>query len=214
MTPAEAEYVCFVGLVYCAMILIPTGIHVTVMLTVSCLRRSCSPHKIKFSCARKHTCSNALFKMAFIDKVKAGIERLEERLHITKKASVQVQHSHTDLGNVCHEQHTGTENRFHSFAPQRHGNEAKFFVDGCGYFWAVSIALEEAKESIWILDWWLSPELYLRRPPSANAQYRLDRMLFAAADRGVDINIIVYKEVPSVLTCGFSFYFAPESHLN
>lgn len=93
------------------------------------------------------------------------------------------------------------DNRFQSFAPQRQDNAAKWFVDGCGYFWAVSIALEEAKESIWILDWWLSPELYLRRPPSANAQYRLDRMLFAAADRGVKVNIIVYKEVPSVLTC-------------
>jgi len=143
--------------------------------------------------------------MAFIDKVKAGFERLEGRLHTTKKTPVQIQikHSHTDLGDACHALHTGTDNRFHSFAPQRCGNEAKFFIDGCGYFWAVSVALQEAKESIWILDWWLSPELYLRRPPSTNAQYRLDRMLFAAADRGVDINIIIYKEVPSVLTCEY-----------
>jgi phospholipase D1/2 len=147
-------------------------------------------------------CSQGLLKMDFIDKVKTGFERLEARLkdvHISKKATDQ--HSHTDLGDACQDLHTGTENRFHSFAPPRHGNAAKFFVDGCSYFWAVSIALEEAKESIWILDWWLSPELYLRRPPSENAQYRLDRMLFAAADRGVDVNIIVYKEVPSVLTC-------------
>ena len=48
-------------------------------------------------------------------------------------------------------------NRFHSFAPQRVGNDAKWYVDGCGYMWAVSVALEEARESIWILDWWLSP---------------------------------------------------------
>jgi phospholipase D1/2 len=45
------------------------------------------------------------------------------------------------------------------------------------------------------------PELYLRRPPSQNENYRLDRMLFAAAERGVKVNIIVYKEVASVLTC-------------
>jgi phospholipase D1/2 len=141
--------------------------------------------------------------MEFIDKVKSGFERLEARvkdIHLSKHATLQIKHSHTDIGDVCHDVHTGTENRFHSFAPPRHGNDAKFFVDGSGYFWAVSVALEEAKESIWILDWWLSPELYLRRPPLANAQYRLDRMLFAAADRGVDVNIIVYKEVPSVLT--------------
>ncbi len=66
--------------------------------------------------------------------------------------------------------------------------------------WAVSVALESAQHEIWILDWWLSPELYLRRPPAANEQYRLDRMLFAAAQRGVQINIIVYKEVTQALT--------------
>lgn len=42
---------------------------------------------------------------------------------------------------------------------------------------------------------WLSPELYLRRPPAQNEQYRLDNMLLAAAERGVKIKIVVYKEV-------------------
>ncbi|KAF4636190.1 hypothetical protein G7Y89_g1882 [Cudoniella acicularis] len=106
-------------------------------------------------------------------------------------------------------------NRFGSFAPQRSGNDAKWFVDGCGYFWAVSIALEEARESIWILDWWLSPELYLRRPPSQNEQYRIDRMLLAAAERGVKVNIIVYKEVSQVLTlCSEHTKKAIEQHPN
>jgi phospholipase D1/2 len=48
---------------------------------------------------------------------------------------------------------------------------------------------------------WLTPELYLRRPPKYNEQYRLDRMLQAAATRGVRVNVIVYKEVPQALTC-------------
>ena len=47
---------------------------------------------------------------------------------------------------------------------------------------------------------WLSPELYLRRPPSRNEQYRVDRMLQAAAQRGVKVKIIVYKEVTQALT--------------
>lgn len=111
-------------------------------------------------------------------------------------------HSHTNLGEECHKLHHLThENRFHSFATPRTGNDAKWFVDGCGYMWAVSVALEEARESIWIMDWWLSPELYLRRPPSANENYRIDRMLIAAAERGVKVNIIVYKEVSQLLTC-------------
>jgi len=51
-----------------------------------------------------------------------------------------------------------------------------------------------------MMSGWLSPELYLRRPPMRNEQYRLDRMLLAAAQRGVKINIIVYKEVEQALT--------------
>lgn len=45
-----------------------------------------------------------------------------------------------------------TGNRYSSFAPERHGNEVKWYVDGCSYMWAVSVALENARESIWILD--------------------------------------------------------------
>ncbi|EEP79989.1 hypothetical protein UREG_04831 [Uncinocarpus reesii 1704] len=94
--------------------------------------------------------------------------------------------------------------RYSSFAPERDYNDAKWYVDGCTYMWAVSRALETAKESIWILDWWLSPELYLRRPPAKNEQYRLDRMLQAAAQRGVKVNIIVYKEVTQALSLSSS----------
>ncbi|KAI1623417.1 phospholipase D [Exophiala viscosa] len=92
------------------------------------------------------------------------------------------------------------QNRFDSFASEKPGNDVKWYVDGCGYFWAVSQALEAAKHSIWILDWWLSPELYLRRPPSQNEQWRLDRTLQRAAQRGVRVHIIVYKEVTQALT--------------
>ncbi|PGH10519.1 hypothetical protein AJ79_05447 [Helicocarpus griseus UAMH5409] len=100
--------------------------------------------------------------------------------------------------------HPNTQNRFGSFAPPRERCDAKWYVDGCDYMYAVSRALETAKESVWILDWWLSPELYLRRPPSKNEQYRLDRMLQAAAQRGVRVNVIVYKEVTQALTLSSS----------
>ena len=42
--------------------------------------------------------------------------------------------------------------RFGSFAPDRQGNDVKWYVDGCSYFYAVSKALESARESVWILD--------------------------------------------------------------
>ncbi|KAK3680162.1 hypothetical protein LTR78_000539 [Recurvomyces mirabilis] len=113
-------------------------------------------------------------------------------------------HTHTHRASECSDGDSHHLHRFQSFAPQREGNDAKWYVDGCGYFWAVSVALEQARESIWILDWWLSPELYLRRPPARYEQYRLDKMLFAAANRGVQVNVIVYKEVTQALTLSSS----------
>lgn len=45
-----------------------------------------------------------------------------------------------------------SQHRYASFAAQKPGNDVKWYVDGCGYMWAVSRALEQARESIWILD--------------------------------------------------------------
>ncbi|KAI0478072.1 phospholipase [Xylaria cf. heliscus] len=121
---------------------------------------------------------------------------LKDVLGIDDKEDPPAEQVHNNQVGV---QPVNTSNRFQSFSAQTSGN-AKWYVDGASYFWAVSMALEEARESIYILDWWLSPELYLRRPPSRNERYRLDEMLRAAAERGVDVNIIVYKEVTQALT--------------
>ncbi|KAF2265982.1 phospholipase D/nuclease [Lojkania enalia] len=91
--------------------------------------------------------------------------------------------------------------RFNSFAPERDGNLIKWYVDGRDYFWAVSMALNKAKETIYIADWWLSPELFLRRPPYYNQEWRIDQLLKRKAQEGVKIYIVVYKEVSAALTC-------------
>ncbi|KAL9610790.1 MAG: hypothetical protein Q9167_004522 [Letrouitia subvulpina] len=91
--------------------------------------------------------------------------------------------------------------RFGSFAPERDGNKIKWYVDGRDYFWAVSVALEKAKETIYIEDWWLSPELFLRRPPYYNQEWRLDQVLKRRAEAGVKIYVIVYKEVQQAISC-------------
>ncbi|RMZ81223.1 hypothetical protein DV737_g2706, partial [Chaetothyriales sp. CBS 132003] len=91
--------------------------------------------------------------------------------------------------------------RFKSFFPERENNKIKWYVDGRDYFWAVSVGLENAKEIIYIEDWWLSPELFLRRPPYFNQEWRLDRIIKRAAERGVQVYVIVYKEVSQALTC-------------
>jgi phospholipase D1/2 len=91
--------------------------------------------------------------------------------------------------------------RFESFAPERDGNDIKWYVDGRDYYWAVSIALERAQETIYIADWWLSPELFMRRPPYFNQEWRLDQILKRRAEAGVKIYVIVYREVEAALTC-------------
>ncbi|XP_014560613.1 hypothetical protein COCVIDRAFT_34248 [Bipolaris victoriae FI3] len=131
----------------------------------------------------------------FVSDLKDAISGDDNNNQQKPPAGTSEQTGQSVAAQEYHQQH-----RFSSFAPERHGNETKWYVDGCSYMYAVSIALERAKESIWILDWWLSPELYLRRPPAKNQQYRVDRMLLAAAERGVKVNIIVYKEVTQALT--------------
>ncbi|ORX48538.1 phospholipase D/nuclease [Hesseltinella vesiculosa] len=90
--------------------------------------------------------------------------------------------------------------RHESFAPVRQNTKVKWFVDGHDYCWAVAEAIENAKESVFIEDWWLSPELYLRRPPNQFPEYRLDNLLKRKAEAGVRIFIVVYKEVKQAMT--------------
>ncbi|KAI9365193.1 hypothetical protein BD770DRAFT_378002 [Pilaira anomala] len=90
--------------------------------------------------------------------------------------------------------------RFDSFAAVRHDAQVKYYIDGQNYCWAVSEAIEAATECIYIEDWWLTPELYLRRPPSKYPEYRLDAQLKRKADQGVKIYVVVYKEVEMALT--------------
>lgn len=93
------------------------------------------------------------------------------------------------------------EHRFDSFFPERDNNLIKWYVDGRDYFWAVSEALEKAKEIIYIEDWWLSPELFMRRPPYYNQEWRLDQIIKRRAEAGVKIYVIVYREVEAAITC-------------
>lgn len=76
----------------------------------------------------------------------------------------------------------------------------KWFIDGHDYFWALSEILEAATSTIWICDWWFSPELYLRRPAAQHEAYRLDRILKRKAEQGVRIFVQVYKEVNTTMT--------------
>ncbi|CAK9780379.1 unnamed protein product [Cutaneotrichosporon oleaginosum] len=92
--------------------------------------------------------------------------------------------------------------RFRSFAPEREANLVKWHIDGHDYFWALSELIDKAQHTIMILDWWLSPELQLRRPGAYYPEWRLDRLLKRKAEQGVLIYIQVYKEVTASMSLG------------
>lgn len=54
----------------------------------------------------------------------------------------------------------------------------------------VQIVIESATEFIGIFDWWLSPELYMKRPPAENEDWRLDKLLLRKAQQGVKVCIV------------------------
>ncbi|ERT01679.1 hypothetical protein HMPREF1624_02931 [Sporothrix schenckii ATCC 58251] len=146
-------------------------------------------------------------------------ESLDNSQHL-RDAKIHLSHKKHQIGkfaNLFNSQHRHDEehekrcdekrtkacesHRFESYFPERDGNLVKWYVDGRDYFWAVSEALNNARETIYIADWWLSPELFLRRPPYFNQEWRLDQVLKRRAEAGVKIYVIVYREVEAALTC-------------
>ncbi|XP_055350505.1 phospholipase D2-like isoform X2 [Paramacrobiotus metropolitanus] len=81
-----------------------------------------------------------------------------------------------------------------AFAPVRQGIPCHWFINGATYMSAVADALESAEKEIFIGGWWVSPEVFLKRPWEENEEWRLDRILKRKADQGVKIYILVYKE--------------------
>ncbi len=83
---------------------------------------------------------------------------------------------------------------YDSFVPQRSNQLCKWYVNASEYMEHVMLALNSAREEIYITDWWIVPELYLKRP-KYDLQYRLDKILFKKANEGVKIYILIFKEV-------------------
>ncbi|XP_069368860.1 phospholipase D1 [Paralichthys olivaceus] len=92
-----------------------------------------------------------------------------------------------------------TDHRFGSFAREEENIPAKWYVNGKTYMEDVADALEEAKEEIFITDWWLSPEIFLKRPVVEGNRWRLDCVLKRKAQQGVKVFVMLYKEVELAL---------------
>ncbi|XP_031165790.1 phospholipase D1a [Sander lucioperca] len=91
------------------------------------------------------------------------------------------------------------DHRCGSFAQEQENIPAKWYVNGKTYMEDVADALEEAKEEIFITDWWLSPEIFLKRPVVEGNRWRLDCTLKRKAQQGVRVFVMLYKEVELAL---------------
>ena len=105
-------------------------------------------------------------------------------------------------------------NTYHSFTPQKTNCGAKWFVDGDSYYSYLLDQLKKAKESVYITDWFMSPELALTRPINydefieekdykkklnfSNVSRLMD-VLYLLANKGVKINILLFCEVKLAL---------------
>ena len=126
------------------------------------------------------------------------IKNAQRKLKLVARNERQMQQFIASMESIAAKNVFGSPNRFGSFAPIRLNVNAKWLVDGRDYFWNLSEALLMAKNRIFIHDWWLSPELYLRRP--GKPKWRLDNILKKKAEEGVKIFVILYNEVSNNFT--------------
>ena len=109
------------------------------------------------------------------------------------------------------------ENKYGSFVLEKENCKCQWFVDGKDYFEDLKKRLLNAKETVFITDWWMSPELFLTRPVKLekykNLKYgeplieenptklsRLCDILNYIAKKGVRIYILLFCEFSLALT--------------
>ena len=108
--------------------------------------------------------------------------------------------------------------KYDAYATAKKYNLCKWFIDGKSYFDDLFEKLMDAKKCIYITDWWMSPEVFLRRPVdekiyiemakknilakdlSKNKISRLMDILNYKANQGVKIYIMIYYEVSLAVT--------------
>ena len=103
-------------------------------------------------------------------------------------------------------------NKYKAYTNEKINNYAHWFIDGQDYFNDLFEKLMGAKKSIFITDWWMSPEVWLKRPilesdyktffkkKNPESLSRLMDILEYKAKKGVKIYILLYYECSLALT--------------
>lgn len=133
------------------------------------------------------------------------LQNSERKIKLLAKNERQLRQFEESLNFMLSSTPWAKPNRFGSFAPVRNDVYAQWLVDGRDYMWNVSRAINMAKDVIYIHDWWLSPQLYMRRPAAISQKWRLDRLLQKKAREGVKIFIIIYRNVEAAIPIDSEF---------
>ena len=107
-------------------------------------------------------------------------------------------------------------NKYKAYTNEKKNNYAHWFIDGKDYFEDLYEKLMDAKKTIFITDWWLSPEVWLKRPVLESdyikstkiKEEKLSRLmdiLKFKAEKGVKIYILIYYECSLALTLNSKF---------
>lgn len=145
-------------------------------------------------------------------KLLITLENSERKITLVCKSEYNMKQWSRSIKHMLKSTIWSQPHRFKSFAPVRKNAFCKYLIDGRDYFWALSEAIPMAEDVIYIHDWWLTPELYLRRPIDGNQEYRIDRLLKERAEKGVKIFIVVYRNVGT--TVGTDSLWTKHSMLN
>lgn len=114
-----------------------------------------------------------------------------------------------DIRRVAELSHWSQSHRDGSFAIPRNpvhiSSFAQWYVDGSGAYEAIYHAIQSATKEIFIAGWWVCPTIHLLRPAEQYPESRLDLALQKKAEEGVQVYVLMYKEVSVALTLNSMF---------
>ena len=124
--------------------------------------------------------------------------------YLTFKSRGDAELWHAKINELIHKSQYSTFHNFGSFAPVRYAQEScvRPLVDGKETFAEISDAIMGAKEQILIGGWWVSPDVLMKRSNSKVDGFhsvKLSTMLLDAAERGVSIFILIFREMQMAL---------------
>jgi phospholipase D1/2 len=177
----------------------PEEMHIyDVFLFDSDFKISFSKHRLKDQKA-KELAQNAKENAKHPQHHRLKLQNSERKLKLLARNERQLHQFEESILSMLEISPWVKKNRYDSFAPIRPNCFAQWLVDGRDHMWLVSRAIDQARDVIYIHDWWLSPELYMRRPAAISQKWRLDRLLKRKAEQGVKIFVIIYRNVESAV---------------